>query len=185
MRRSPLSHPLAVLRTTIGLTQKELGILVQRAARTIQSIELGKLPLTEELALKIAHETGVDVAWLLAGNPGVTPRRGPSAYGFQRLPLDHYSRRDYELHRSWLELRPDSKPESELRAKSSWSMAEVKALAKANTLRVRKRTDRELIKLLKQLLEQTAPNPDGDLVRWKVRQALSELTEEFVGKKKP
>lgn len=184
MRRSPLSHPLAVLRTTIGLTQKELGSLVNRAARTIQSIELGKLPLTEELALKTAHETGVDVAWLLAGKPDVPPRRGTSAYGFQRMPLDHYSRRDYEHHRAWLELKPDTKPESEIRQKSSWSMAEVKALAKATTLRARHRTDRELIKSLKQLLEQTAPNPDGDLVRWKVRQALAEFTEEFVGKKK-
>ena len=34
MRPSPLAHPLAVLRTTIGLTQKQLGALVNRVNHT-------------------------------------------------------------------------------------------------------------------------------------------------------
>ena len=179
MRPSPLRHTLAVHRNIIGLTQKEMAALMGRSARTVQAIELGQLPLTQELALKLEHETGVEVAWLLADNPDAPPRRGASAYGFQRLPAEHYSRRDYEIHRSWLELKPDDKPEQEIRAKSSYSMAELKAIAKANTLKLRKRTDRELATLLKQLLDATAPNTDGDLVRWKIRRSLEELAREF------
>ena len=174
-----MRHTLAVLRKTIGFTQKEMADLMGRSARTVQAIELGQLPLTQELALKLEHETGVEVAWLLTDNPDVPPRRGASAYGLQRMPLDHYSRRDYEIHRSWLGLKPDEKSEKEIRAKTSYSMAELKAIAKANTLRLRKRTDRELAKSLKQLLDATAPNTDGDLVRWKIRRSLEELAREF------
>jgi len=180
MRPSPLRHTLAVLRKTIGFTQKEMADLMGRSARSVQAIELGQFPLTQELALKLEHETGVEVAWLLADNPDVPPRRGASAYGLQRMPADHYSRRDFEIHRSWLELKPDEKSEKEIRAKSSYSMAELKAIAKANTLKLRKRTDRELAKLLKQLLDTTAPNTDGDLVRWKIRRYLEELGREFL-----
>ena len=179
MRPSPLRHTLAVLRKTIGFTQKEMADLMGRSARTVQAIELGQLRLTQELALKLEHETGVEVAWLLADQPDVPPRRGASAYGLKYVCSDPYSLRDYEFHRAWLEVKPDNKPEKELRGKAGISMAEFKALAKANTLRLRKRTDRELAKLLKQILDATAPNTDGDLVRWKIRRHLEELGREF------
>ena len=75
MRPSPLRHPLAVLRQIVGITQKELANLVGKSAATIQAIELGKLALSEELALKIALETGVAMKWLLDGNPSIAPFR--------------------------------------------------------------------------------------------------------------
>ena len=37
---------------------------------TIHSVECGRLKLSEKLAMRIAHETGVAVDWLLAGDPG-------------------------------------------------------------------------------------------------------------------
>jgi transcriptional regulator with XRE-family HTH domain len=91
MRISPLRHPLAILRCTVGLTQQEMGDLVQRAAVTIQAVELGKLPLSEGLAQRIADATGADVGWLLDANPdapAVTSSGAP------------YTRADFEWHRS-------------------------------------------------------------------------------------
>lgn len=70
MRRSPLEHPLAVLRTQLGLGQKEFGKMVGRHWRTIQSIELGKLPLSTKLAELICEETGVGFHWLMKGDAG-------------------------------------------------------------------------------------------------------------------
>jgi transcriptional regulator with XRE-family HTH domain len=80
MRPSPFRHPLAVLRTMLGLSQEEFGKeLVSDekpnglSRRTIQAIELGKLPLTPENALLIADKTGISVHWLMAGDPSTEP----------------------------------------------------------------------------------------------------------------
>lgn len=75
MRQSPLLHPVAVLRTLIGLTQKELADICQCARRTIQSVELLTIPLSDRLALKISDETGVSLEWLLDGNCHVSPQK--------------------------------------------------------------------------------------------------------------
>jgi transcriptional regulator with XRE-family HTH domain len=69
MRTSPLQHPLAVLRTQLGLGQKDFGDMVGRHWRTIQSVELGKLPLSAKLAERICEETGVGFEWLMNGDP--------------------------------------------------------------------------------------------------------------------
>ena len=68
MRPSPLRHPLAVLRQIIGLTQKDFAKLVGKSTTTIQAIELGKLQLSKDLAVKISVETGVAARWLLEGD---------------------------------------------------------------------------------------------------------------------
>jgi transcriptional regulator with XRE-family HTH domain len=73
MRPSPLRHPVAVLRDRIGLGQKELAQLVKKSIATIQAIELGKLRLSGDLAMKISVETGVDARWLLRGDPAAPP----------------------------------------------------------------------------------------------------------------
>ena len=64
MRKSAQKHTLAVLRLKIGLGQKELAELVECSRPTIQSIELGRLELSDKLADRIARETGVALAWL-------------------------------------------------------------------------------------------------------------------------
>jgi transcriptional regulator with XRE-family HTH domain len=69
MRRSPKRHPLAILRLTLGLTQKEMADLAGCATITIQSIETGKKPLSEKLGEHIAAVTGVQLYWLMAGDP--------------------------------------------------------------------------------------------------------------------
>ncbi len=69
MRRSPKRHPLAVLRLALGLTQKEMADLAGCATVTIQSIETGKMPLSEKLGEHIAALTGVQMYWLMAGDP--------------------------------------------------------------------------------------------------------------------
>ena len=104
MRVSPLLHPLAVLRTTIGITQKEMGDFVNRAARTIQSIELRKMPLTAELALRIAEATGVDEAWLFAGDAKVPPVKGVTLFNAGRGEGE-YTKADYEFYRAYIETR--------------------------------------------------------------------------------
>jgi transcriptional regulator with XRE-family HTH domain len=70
MRRSPKRHPLALLRLTLGLTQKEMAGLAGCATITIQSIERGKLALSGKLAEHISAITGVSEDWLVAGDPG-------------------------------------------------------------------------------------------------------------------
>lgn len=68
MKPSPFRHPLAILRTVAGLSQQELADMVGVSRRTIQSVELRTLTLSEGLALKLAAATRVSVPWLLAGD---------------------------------------------------------------------------------------------------------------------
>lgn len=69
MQRSRKRHPLAVLRLELGLTQKEMAAFARTAMITIQSIEAGKRPLKEKLAKHIAMISGVQLYWLLGGDP--------------------------------------------------------------------------------------------------------------------
>ena len=73
MRPSPFRHTLALLRTAIGLTQKEMADLAECSTPTIQAIELGKLKLSEKLGHTIAHKTGASMAWLMADDTARPP----------------------------------------------------------------------------------------------------------------
>ena len=66
MRLSPHRHTLAVLRTFLGLTQKEMAELAECSRPTIQAVELGKLKLSFDLADRIHFSTGISTDWLLA-----------------------------------------------------------------------------------------------------------------------
>jgi DNA-binding XRE family transcriptional regulator len=68
MRDSPLRHTLAVLRTTIGYTQKEMAELCGCSVPTIQAVELGKLKLSGKLAGTVVVQTGVSETWLWDDN---------------------------------------------------------------------------------------------------------------------
>lgn len=68
MRTSPLRHTLAILRTTIGLTQKEMAKLTECSAATIQAIELGKLKLSDRIISLLLPKTGISGAWLDAND---------------------------------------------------------------------------------------------------------------------
>ena len=101
MRKSPLRHPVAVLRTTVGLTQKEMGALVNRAARTIQAVELGNLPLSEGLAMRFAEATGIGIGWLLDGDANTPPWKAGGGL---------YTRDDFEQHRAGLKAAATASP---------------------------------------------------------------------------
>jgi transcriptional regulator with XRE-family HTH domain len=90
MRTSPLRHNLARLRTFLNLGQKEMANLAGCSTRTIQSIELGTLRLSEGLARRIAAATGVHLRWLLENDLKV-----PIVSGGLARTRD-YTRSDYE-----------------------------------------------------------------------------------------
>jgi transcriptional regulator with XRE-family HTH domain len=80
MRPSPFRHTLAVLRTAIGLTQKEMATLAECSTPTIQAIELGKLRLSDKLGQLIARNTGASLTWLMADDttrPAVNEEGNP------------------------------------------------------------------------------------------------------------
>lgn len=80
MRPSPFRHTLAVLRTAIGLTQKEMATLADCSTPTIQAIELGKLKLSDKLGQLIARNTGASLTWLMANDttrPAVNEEGNP------------------------------------------------------------------------------------------------------------
>ncbi|MGZ4974748.1 MAG: helix-turn-helix transcriptional regulator, partial [Limisphaerales bacterium] len=66
-------HTLAVLRTIIGITQKEMAQLAECSPPTIQAVELGKLKLSEKLGGLIALRTGIALKWLLDDNVASAP----------------------------------------------------------------------------------------------------------------
>lgn len=76
MRPSPQRHTLAVLRTLIGFTQKELAQILECSTATIQAVELGKLKLSLDLAQRVHFQTGVSTEWLLADDVNQPPVTG-------------------------------------------------------------------------------------------------------------
>ncbi len=65
MRISPRRHNLARLRLFLDLRQQEMATVAGCSRDTIQSIELGRLSLSEELARRISAATGVHFRWLI------------------------------------------------------------------------------------------------------------------------
>src|ERR1043166_1453330 len=93
MRLSPQRHTLAVLRTIIGITQKEMAELLECSAPTVQAIELGKLKLSIKLAGNLFNQTSVDLDWLM--NDDVTQ----PAIDFEGEP---YTRETFEMRQAGL-----------------------------------------------------------------------------------
>jgi transcriptional regulator with XRE-family HTH domain len=181
-----MRHPLAVLRTTIGLTQKEMAQMIGRAPRTIQAIELGQLPLSEELALRIAAETGVDESWLLEGDASAPPERGPALLAFagENRP---YEKRDYEWQRAFNEATPVTEAELARAVREDFKVvgghvsvtrAQAKAMVKAAEPVMLESRDERLMAAMQAFLKVTIRSRDALLVRWKLRGLLSQLAKE-------
>ena len=81
MRNSPLRHNLARLRLFLNLGQKEMADLAGCSRRAVQSVELGKLDLSEGLARRISNETWIAAEWLLE-NDLKAPLTGDGFYPF-------------------------------------------------------------------------------------------------------
>lgn len=80
MRPSPQRHTLAVLRTLIGFTQKEMAQILDCSVPTVQAVELGKLKLSMDLAQRVHFQTSISTEWLLADDvsqPPVTEQGKP------------------------------------------------------------------------------------------------------------
>jgi transcriptional regulator with XRE-family HTH domain len=56
---------VAQLRQVLGISAAEFARLVGRSFHTINSVESGRLSLSEELATRISHETNAELGWLL------------------------------------------------------------------------------------------------------------------------
>src|SRR5262245_36752431 len=88
---------VSVLRSTIGISAKKLADLIGRSIHTVKSLESGRLALSEDLAMKISHETGVDTRWLLGGNPQTRPFPDVIAQEYLSARLDEdYSKEVFD-----------------------------------------------------------------------------------------
>ena len=96
MRTSSKRTTAAVLRSIIGVKDLEMAELLECSPATIHSVESGRLRLSEALAFRMRHETGISLAWLLAGDVKAAPvdeRENP------------YTRADFDWHRAQIESR--------------------------------------------------------------------------------
>lgn len=73
MRPSKKKHTLAVLRRIIGLNQTEMAELMGCSKAAVQSIELGRLKLSDKLLEAVVLKTGISPKWLLDGDPEMPP----------------------------------------------------------------------------------------------------------------
>jgi len=89
MPASKYSHVLALLRDALALKQTELAKMADCSVATVQSVELGRLKLSNALAARIGAATGVDLDWLRANdlNQPVPPIR---ALTVQNEVIDHF-----------------------------------------------------------------------------------------------
>jgi len=73
MRRSKKRHPVAVLRLKCGKSQKEFADLIGCTLGNLQKVEATRAKsghgLSQQLAQRIFHETGVSLEWLRKGDP--------------------------------------------------------------------------------------------------------------------
>ena len=99
MRPSPLRHTLAVLRSFLRLTQKEMADIVECSTPTIQAIELGKLNLSEKLGVTLATKTGVSLDWLMQ-NDVTAPVVDRSGETYTKEAFESIRAHDFaDLHR--------------------------------------------------------------------------------------
>jgi transcriptional regulator with XRE-family HTH domain len=64
-RQKPPRHNVARLRLFLGKSQREMADIAGCSFDTIQSVELGRLALSEDLARRISAATDVHLHWLL------------------------------------------------------------------------------------------------------------------------
>lgn len=191
MRISPRRHTLATLRIAIGLTQKEMATLVQRSPRTIQAIELGQLPLSEDLGVLIAEATGVDFGWLMEGDPHEPPRKGMTAMGMGYGGTGNYGRPEFEFHRAFLQSPVASSEEMKasyqatLKSKANGDkiitmpLPVLKKALLAKKRELMQSNDSIMMRKLKAILDQTITAETGDLIRWKIGEFLQSLGSEY------
>ena len=97
MTRTTKKTPVAVLRFIIGEKAQGFADLLGCTVHTINSLETERrLKLSEEMAQRMSHETGIAVGWLLAGNAKAPP---VTAWGEPFTPEAYQRHRAKKLRR--------------------------------------------------------------------------------------
>ena len=185
MRPSPLRHPVAVLRILIGINQRELADLCACSPRTIQAVELLKLPLSTNLAQKISAATGVSLEWLLDGDCEAPPQKAaffPSTPYFDMWHPDKetdqtYDAKSFANYRARIEapLIPRMQERRRLVPENPNELPGrefYEANPKELGLEIIGRTDKLLIRLCEQLLQGTRNHEQGLVLRWQLKKFL-------------
>jgi len=97
MAQSAKRTTVAVLRNMLGLSVAEFAKVIGRQVPTVQSLESGRLKLSEKTAQQIALATGIDTAWLLDGDLTAKPVSHWAGNDGHPIP---YSRTVFELSQS-------------------------------------------------------------------------------------
>ena len=169
MRMSPLKHPVAVLRQIVGLSQQELAALCGCSRPTIQAVELGKLKLSENLAMRITEATGVAVGWLLSGDPKAPPKTyTPTILHGAPSP---YSKEVFEAHRAFLE------QQNRFNMTPRNYTVTIAPFENSAT----QEQDAELVKLCEKVLQDSRNIGRGQVIRWLLRRFLDGLVSETQG----
>jgi transcriptional regulator with XRE-family HTH domain len=90
--KSLLKTTVAVLRRELGIGIEEFAEILEKSLSTATKLENGQLPLSEETAQTISKETGVDMRWLLAGEPKEEPYFTDVEYGKQPYTKEVFER---------------------------------------------------------------------------------------------
>jgi transcriptional regulator with XRE-family HTH domain len=167
MKPSPMRHPLAVLRQILQMSQTQLGELCGNSGRTIQAVELGKLALSEGLALRIAQATGVSVEWLLSGDPKA-PAKADCPSG-SLSPNAEYTYEVFEAHRAMQEIEKGAAA-GHGRQNTFEQFVEHEAYQDSSSKR-----DAELVERVAGVLERTRGDDQAPVIRWRLKQFLDVL----------
>jgi plasmid maintenance system antidote protein VapI len=73
MRTSTKCTPAAVLRGILGIKVAGMAELLGCSSHTIQSLETGRLKMSQDIASRMLIETDISPQWLLAGDAKVPP----------------------------------------------------------------------------------------------------------------
>jgi len=103
IKPSPLRHPVAIVRQICRLYQKEFAQLIGCSRIYLQKIEQtpqhGGQRLSEKLATRISHETGVSLTWLLTGDPNLPAVSGRVSHTHTRLTNTRKLKRNGSISR--------------------------------------------------------------------------------------
>lgn len=91
MAKSQGKTKVAVLRATIGISAKEFADLVGKTVHTVNSLESGRLVLSDKLAIKIGDVTSVSPHWLVDDRDTRPP---------VDVPGELVTRESFEAHRA-------------------------------------------------------------------------------------
>ena len=180
MKPSPLRHPLAILRTMIGLNQTEMAELCGCSSQSIQSVELLRMRLTVKMATKISKATAISLEWLLDGAPEAPARKDPyvpAAGGFLGTEQT-YSKETFENYRAILEATRTGGKMKLGRTLVSQNPNDLpkREFYKADPLQLGRqeieRSDKLLIKFCGNLLQATLNHRQGLVLRWHLKNFL-------------